>query len=216
MSDELLTGEQIASYNFDAEIPEGFDPEGKGGFRDPPPGLYECELVFDPPGVDKPHGTGIIPNQVFKISGVGEFNLSKWVLQLRVVTGPHAGCTCRDFLPLPTPGQPWPKELANRFANAARSFGDDLQPGRLVPPGFAITEQYFRGRTCLVDIGFQLDAQKQKKQKEDGGYYVGPKYFGYSKVPLGGHVPSTTNAPAPIRDRKSAAAVTAPPDEIEL
>lgn len=210
MSESGFTGEQIAGYNFDASPPEGFDRNAEG-WKDMPAGTHEVGLMFGE------NGTSVHDNTTFKVRDQGEFLLNQLRPKLRIVKGPHAGATILDFLPMPTPGVVMPATLANRWANFARSWGDDIAPGAMVPPGFALTEVYFGSRTCLIEVGFDLDENKQQKLTKSGTPQMRVKFFGYSRVPAGGHVPSKTSTTrATIPAREPAAAVTAPPDEIEL
>ena len=210
MGDEGFTGQQIAGYTFEAPVPDGFDPNSEG-WRQIPEGLHEVDLVFGE------KGTSVFSNHTFKVRNVGEFCLNQLRPRLRVVSGAHAGATIMDFLPMPTPEVDWPKELANVWANFARSWGGDIPAGMTTPPGFALTEAYFANRTCIIKVVSDFDELKIRKTTRGGEPQNRVAFFGYSRVPFGGHVPSTlAAAPAPSQARESVAAVTAPPDEIEL
>jgi len=206
MNEDGFRGEEIKSYNFDVPPPEGFDPNAEG-WKDMPAGIHEVGLVFGE------NGTSVHPDTTFRLRDQGEFLLNQLRPKLRIAKGPHTGATILDFLPMPTPGVVMPSSLANRWANFARAWGDDIAPGAMVPPGFALTESYFGKRTCLIEVGFDLDENKQQKLTKSGTPQMRVKFFGYSRVPTGGHVPSKAAA---SQAREPAATVTAPPDEIEL
>ncbi|HSW44084.1 MAG TPA: hypothetical protein VLM89_00765 [Phycisphaerae bacterium] len=207
MSHEAFTGEQIAGYNFDVPAPtEGFDPNSEG-FRDMPPGTHEVELVFGD------SGTGIVENQMFRVKDEGEVMLNQLRPKLRIVAGPHMGATTLDFLPMPTPGKHMPAKLANRWANFARAWGDDLAPGALVPHGFRLSPEWFAGKRCRVEVALQTDEHGSPKLKRDGRPMTGPRFFGYSRAIGSG--PAASGPPA-VPAQKPAPVLSGPPSDVEL
>jgi len=213
MGDEGFTGQQIAGYTFEAPVPDGFDPNAEG-WRQIPEGLHEVGMILGD------NGTSVHSNHTFKLRNVGEFCLNQLRPKLRVVSGQHAGATIMDFLPMPTPeaSLPWPKELANVWANFARAWGGDILAGMTTPLGFALTEAYFASRTCIIKVVPDFDEHKARKTTKGGEPQNRVAFFGYSRVPAGGFKPCPSpTAPTAGKVREPAAVtIGAPPDEIEL
>jgi hypothetical protein len=182
---------------FDAPVEsEGkFDTEGKpqGGY--PPEGTH----------IMKVERIEYEQSKEYKVKDEAGNRISYYGMQIQptmeVVSGPHAGKRCRDFLPCPTPGKRLPKVLANRWVNFARACGFDFQEGNTVPTGMRSLGDLV-GRTLSVvvlpimkeeikkdemgndvynDDG-NVVKEKVHRRSQNGELMFGPKWFGYSRA----------------------------------
>jgi hypothetical protein len=154
----------IDSYDFgDPVAPEGFDHDARG-YADPSPGWHTF-IISD---------FSIRANKNFNGKDFGTWVGNQLEPRLVIPDGePEAGASTLDFIPLPTPGQPMPKSLANRWANFLRAFGFQCPPDQLVPQGFRLHNLLNGPRGQCEIIEDEWEGKKKMK----------PRFFGYR--PLG-------------------------------
>lgn len=160
MSDTIKSDE-LEAYDFGSTAaPEGFDPDA-AGYEPPPVG----EHVFYVEDFE------IAENNTFKGKDFGEWVGNQLRPRLTVADGEHKGASIIDFLPLPTPGAPMPKALANRWCNFIRAFGFQPPADAVVPVGFKLHDiKGTRGKAAIIDDTY--DGKTRRKVR----------FFGYSPV----------------------------------
>lgn len=179
MSDnDAIKAGDISNYEFGEQVaPEGFNPDAQG-FETLPPGKHKVRIGETP---DDPDAYRIKENYEHKdkrIDGGGSWVGNQIQPRLVCVEGEHKGKGCMDFLPLPTPGKPMPKVLADKWANFIRAFGFKPPADRIVPAGFKLNDLLADGVVGVVEIEHRTYTKNDGTQADRND----PKYMGYSSV----------------------------------
>lgn len=159
---EGTSSKEITGYEFgDAMAPEGFDPEA-AGYSDPTIGWHP--FTIDEFWIEE--------NKVFKGKDFDQYVGTQLRVRLKVPQGqPEAGASVLDFIPMPSPGRPMPRALANRWANFIAAFGFRPPTDKLVPAGFKLHSLIGAQGACEI-IEDEYEGKKRLK----------PKFFGYKPV----------------------------------
>lgn len=205
MSD-AIKADEMQGYDFGTEAPpEGFNPDATG-FANPPPGQYVVEIAtFE-----------TLENHTWKGKDFDQWLGSQHRPHLRVTEGEHAGKTIMDFLPIPVPGSPMPRALANRWANYLTAFGFRPPSNALVPPGFRIHSLIGSKGQVAIEVD-DYDGERQNKERASGRIPVRVTYFGYSPItPAAGGEQASKAATAPAVSQPASPSVPAAPISVDL
>lgn len=166
---------QIGEYQFGGiEVPEGFDPDARG-YTEMPVGIHVVYVADAELFSRKEFNERVGGNPMTYI-------LNQIRPRLCIASGPHAGATMIDFLPMPTPGLPIGRMSANRWANFIGAFGFRAPSGALVPPGFSLRSllgSAESGPWAQVEVVFDV-RNGQPQTRPDGTPQKKVKLFGYS------------------------------------
>lgn len=169
---------EIGDYEFDdaaVQAPQGYNPD-VSGYENAPVGWNKMVVV----------DYEIVKNHTWSVKDRSTGQSRDYLLnqirpRLEVAEGqPHAGASCLEFLPLPTPGQNMPTFLANRWGQFLHAMGFTTPEGRLVPQGFKLDQ--ILNRPLMVKVIQQTDGNGNPKRNKQGEIMTGPALFGFKSI----------------------------------